>query len=72
MGLIVPPSLGNFLLVRFPDGESSAERALEALKARGVLVRGMRAYGLPDSLRITIGLEEDMRVTAEALREILG
>ncbi len=71
MGLLVAPSLGNFLLVRFPDAAKSAEAALEALRARGVLVRGMGGYGLPDSLRITIGLEEDMQATADALREFL-
>jgi len=29
----------------------------------------MAGYGLPDCLRVTIGSEEDMRATAEALTE---
>lgn len=48
----VYPSQGNFLLVRFAD----AQAALEALLARGVVVRDMRAmHGLGDALRISIG-----------------
>jgi histidinol-phosphate/aromatic aminotransferase/cobyric acid decarboxylase-like protein len=29
-------------------------------------------YGLPDCLRVTIGTEDDMRSTAEALQEALA
>ena len=72
LGLLAPPSYGNFILLRFPAGADQAEQALEALKSRGVLVRGMRGYGLQDSLRVTIGLEEEMKVTREALSEFLS
>ena len=71
-GLVVYPSEGNFVLVRFPDGADHAAAGLAALKAGGILLRAMGAYGLPDCLRITIGTEEDMRATAAALREFLG
>ena len=70
MGLTPCPSAGNFLLVRFPGGAEEALATLAALKERGVLVRAMGGYGLPDSLRITIGTEEEMRITADALKEI--
>ncbi len=66
------PSVGNFVLLRFPGGQSQAEQVLAALKRRGVLVRGVAAYGLANCLRVTVGTEEEMRVTAEALQEALS
>ncbi|MEM7172605.1 MAG: histidinol-phosphate transaminase [Pseudomonadota bacterium] len=72
MGLTVVPSQGNFVLLRFPDGPQAAERTLVALKSRGILLRAMGGYGLPESLRVTIGTEEEMHITADALQEVLS
>jgi histidinol-phosphate aminotransferase len=72
LGLDPRPSLGNFLLVRFPDGAAAAGRTHEALQGRGILVRAMGAYGLPDCLRITIGTEDEVRACVAALKEILS
>lgn len=73
LGLQPYPSAGNFVLVRFAaDPGRSAEAALAHLKAAGVLVRGMAAYGLPDCLRITIGTEEELAAVVAALREFVG
>lgn len=61
----VYPSQGNFLLVRFLD----AQRAFDALIARGVVVRDMRAMrGLGDALRITIGTDAENQAMLDALR----
>ena len=49
------PSVGNFVLVRFPAGPANADAACAFLNARGIIPRKMGAYGLPDCLRITIG-----------------
>ncbi|HYE00966.1 MAG TPA: aminotransferase class I/II-fold pyridoxal phosphate-dependent enzyme, partial [Alphaproteobacteria bacterium] len=71
-GLTVHPSVGNFVLVSFrdlPGDRADAEAARQHLKSKGILVRQMGAYGLPDCLRITIGLEEEMRAVADALAE---
>jgi len=71
-GLTVHPSVGNFVLVSFrdlPSDRADAEAARQHLKSKGILVRQMGAYGLPDCLRITIGLEEEMRAVADALAE---
>lgn len=62
MGLEAHPSAGNFLLVRFPDmpghASGSAAGAIhDFLFERGVAVRRVGAYGLPDYLRISIGSE---------------
>ena len=46
-----------------------AERAF--LSARGLIVRYVAGYGLPNHLRITIGLEEHNRALVEALQDFM-
>ena len=72
MGVEAIPSQGNFLLLRFPGPDRQAVRVLAALQERGILLRGMKAYGLPDCLRVTIGTEEEMQAAAAGLREVLA
>jgi histidinol-phosphate aminotransferase len=70
LGLTVHPAVANFVLVSFaglPGGKNDAEAARLHLKSQGILVRQMGAYGLPDCLRITIGLREQMDAVAAAL-----
>jgi histidinol-phosphate aminotransferase len=72
IGLVAHPSVCNFLLVEFPrDARRDAAAALAFLKSRGILVRGMGAYQLPQCLRITIGTEAEMRATAAALADFM-
>lgn len=65
---IVRPTAANFLLVGFPmqPGKTAAD-AEAFLTRRGLLVRIVAGYGLPDHLRMTIGLEEHNRALVEAL-----
>lgn len=70
LGLTVYPSVTNFLLVSLEPHD--AEQARLFLKARGVLVRQMSSYGLPDCLRITIGTEEEVRAVASGIEAYLG
>ena len=73
LGLVVPPSVGNFILVRFPsEAGRDAEAADAFFKRQGVITRRVAAYGLGDSLRITIGLEDEMRAVADTLSDFLG
>ncbi len=73
LGLTVPPSVGNFVLVRFPGGNGrDAEAANAFLMARGIIPRTMAGYGLPDSLRVTVGLEDELRELVAALAEFMG
>ena len=65
-GVKVWPSECNFILADF-GSEAGAGAADAALKARGVVVRRMGGYGLPDCLRITIGTEEECRLLADVL-----
>ncbi len=73
LGLDVRPSAANFVLVRFPQSEGrDADAANAFLMARGIVPRTMREYRLPDCLRITIGLEDEMRAVADALAEFMS
>jgi histidinol-phosphate aminotransferase len=73
LGLTVPDSVCNFVLVRFPDAPGRrAEDADLFLKTKGIIARRMAGYGLPDALRISIGLEYEMRAVVAALDEFTG
>jgi histidinol-phosphate aminotransferase len=66
LGLTVYPSAGNFVLVNFASW-GAAEPVRLHLKDRGILIRQMGAYGLPDCLRITIGTDDEMHEVLAAL-----
>ncbi len=66
LGLRVYPSQANFLMVSFA-GWAEAEAVRQHLKAQGILVRQLGAYGLPDCLRITIGRDEELGAVVAAL-----
>ena len=73
LGLDVTPSAANFLLIGFEkSGGKVASDAEAVLARRGLIVRGVAGYGLPDHLRITIGLEEHNRAVVDALADFLG
>ncbi len=72
LGLRVYPSIANFVLVRFPAGPGrDAGAANGFLNDKGIIVREVAGYGLPDCLRITVGLEEEMRAVVDALAEFV-
>jgi histidinol-phosphate aminotransferase len=68
LGLETVPSAANFLLVRVGDGAA----VFEALQRRGLIVRPLRPYGMPEWLRVTVGTrEQNERMLAE-LAAVLG
>jgi histidinol-phosphate aminotransferase len=67
LGLRYLPSYGNFVLVHVGDGS----RVYTGLLRRGVIVRPVANYGLPQWLRVTIGLPEENARFIDALREAL-
>ena len=70
MGIHVYPSSANFVLFSLETPER-ASTVLHFLKGRGILLRGMKAYALPDCLRLTIGLESDMQAVVSTLKEYM-
>lgn len=68
LGLKVTPSVANFLLIHFPaEAGKGAAEADAFLTARGVILRRVTSYGLPDCLRLTIGSEEANAAVIEGL-----
>jgi histidinol-phosphate aminotransferase len=61
------PSQGNFVTVRVGDGAEVFRRLLR----RGVIVRPVAGYGLPQHLRITIGTRTENERLLQALGESL-
>ena len=66
------PSFGNFVLVRVGDDDGAGARVNVALLKQGVIVRPVGAYGLPQWLRISIGLPQENATFIEALRKALS
>lgn len=72
LGLKVTPSVGNFVLVHFPDVPGKrAPDADDYLTSKGVILRRMEAYGLPGALRLTIGSAEANEAVLRHLKAFL-
>ena len=73
LGLEVTPSVANFILIHFPKTKGRTSRDAEAfLTRRGLILREVSSYGLPDALRLTVGTEEANRLVVAALAEFMG
>ncbi len=73
LGLDVTPSVGNFVLIHFPDDPAhSAAKADAFLIERGIIMRQVGNYKLPNALRMSIGTEEANHATIAALSEFLA
>jgi histidinol-phosphate aminotransferase len=70
-GIKAWPSEGNFVLADFGSA-AKARAADDALKARGLIVRAMAAYGLGSCLRITIGTAEECTMVTDALAAFMA
>lgn len=69
LGLSVPRSHTNFVLIRFADA-ATAQKADAALRKAGLLMRGMGGYGLADCLRATICDTAVMERCLTVLKEV--
>jgi len=71
LGYTVVPTEANFFLLPFPT-EDHARTLYEGLLRHGVIVRPLRAFGLPHCLRITIGTEKQNATLLKALSLLKG
>ena len=70
IGLKALPTVANFILIEFPKKPGNTAPEVDAkLKEEGIIVRRMDAYGLPNFLRVTIGLEEGNESFLRSMRE---
>ncbi|MCB1098265.1 MAG: aminotransferase class I/II-fold pyridoxal phosphate-dependent enzyme, partial [Verrucomicrobiae bacterium] len=67
MGLDYVPSYANFVLVKVGDGDTLFQRMMK----KGVIVRAMRAYKLPEWIRVSIGTAEENARFLSVFREEL-
>lgn len=73
LGLKVTPSVANFVLIHFPHEKGRTAKEADAfLTARGLVLRQVGAYHLPNALRMSVGTEEANRLVVAALAEFLG
>jgi len=70
-GIRVYPSAGNFILLGFNGDAKKADAAERFLMDRGLILRGMRGFGLPGFLRLTVGLDNENQAFASALSEFM-
>ena len=73
LGLDVIDGVGNFCVAKFPEtkGKTAAE-ALQFMKERGVTVRGLSGYRMPNHLRISVGTVDGNNAALKLLKEFLG
>lgn len=69
IGLGVTPSAANFLLIDLKG--RSGDEICRGLLERGVIVRPMAPYGLPETIRVTVGLEEENTLFLSSLKELI-
>ena len=73
LGLPVTPSVANFVLIHFPQTKGRTAADADAfLTQRGLVLRQVGAYKLPNALRMSVGTEEANRLVVKALAEFLG
>ena len=70
MGCEVVPSRSNFMMFRPPQGGPDAKEVHSRLLRRGVIIRALRSYGLPQWLRVNVGTEEENSLFLQCIREI--
>jgi histidinol-phosphate aminotransferase len=72
LGLKVTPSVANFVLIHFPDQKGKTAKDADAfLTKRGLVLRQVGAYKLPNALRMSVGTEEANRLVVKALADFL-
>jgi histidinol-phosphate aminotransferase len=72
LGLEVTPSVANFVLIHFPATPGRTAKDADAyLTSRGVIMRQVAAYHLPNALRCSVGTEEANRLVVESLAKFL-
>lgn len=69
IGLEYVPTQTNFFLIKVPRG---GKRTYELMLRQGVIVRSMDSYGLPDYIRINVGLKEENDRFIKTLKKVLG
>jgi histidinol-phosphate aminotransferase len=68
--LHIIPSHANFVTIVFKD-ENEVNRIYQGLLQKGIIVRPLTAFGLPQCIRVTIGTMEQNHTFVDKLKELL-
>jgi histidinol-phosphate aminotransferase len=68
MGIEFIPSAANYILIKVGNGKNAFEKLLK----KGIIVRPMMEYDLPEFIRVTIGLPQQNKRFLNALSEVMG
>lgn len=69
LGADYVPSDANFVMVAL-ESEEAAQGLVESMLRRGIVIRPLRAFGLPHCVRISTGTDEQMDACIEALEHV--
>jgi len=69
MGFTAAPSAANFVMSIF-ENEDEARQVFEALLRRGVIVRPLKATGLANCLRISVGTTDENEMCVHTLKSV--
>jgi len=69
MSLSYIPSHANFFLIKV---DRDAREVYEKMLRKGVIIRAMNAYGLPDYIRVNVGTKEENERFVTTLKDVLG
>ena len=68
VGLTVVPSSANFVMIELAS-DGQADALTEAMLRQGVVIRPLRAFGLPHCVRVSMGTDEGNQICADAMTE---
>jgi len=68
MGLEYIPTQTNFFLIKIPQ---DGRKIYQLMQKKGLIIRSMDNYGLPDYIRINVGLQEENERFLNALKSVL-
>lgn len=71
LGFEVPPTEANFVMIALRD-PSQATLLAHSLLRRGIIVRPLASFGLPQCIRVSTGTDEENDLFVDAMAEIRG
>ncbi|MFC2131416.1 histidinol-phosphate transaminase [Bacteroidota bacterium] len=71
LGLNYIKSDANFIMSVFDSGET-VHKICNRMLEKGVIIRGLKAFGLPHCIRVTIGLQEENEIFEQKFKETLS
>ena len=64
--------MGAKSIICMPEGAPNAAECFETLLARGIIIRPLKSYGLPDLLRVSIGNQQENLAFLSAMADIIA